>query len=79
MTSLMYRKLELLFCYIFPWWQPELTRRVCHFDVANGPFKCHFGALMWLHGTLKKSSWTFVESCVDFEVAHLLPYGRFLS
>ena len=20
---------------------------VCHFDVASGPFKCHFGILMW--------------------------------
>jgi len=27
-----------------------------------------FWCLMWLHGTLKKSSWTFVESCAD---AHL--------
>jgi len=44
--------------YIFPWRQPEWTGRVCHFDVASGPFKCHFGALMWLHVTLKNSSWT---------------------
>jgi len=31
---------------------------VCHFDVASGPFKCHFSALMRLCGTSKKSSWT---------------------
>jgi len=29
--------------------------------VASGLSKCHFGALMWLHGTLKKSSWTYVN------------------
>jgi len=29
----------------------------CHFDVASGPYKCHFGALMYLPGTLKQSSW----------------------
>ena len=55
MMSLTYCKLELLICLHFPWQQPELTRRVCHSDVASGPLKCHFSALMWLHGTLKNS------------------------
>ena len=29
-----------------------------HFDEVSSPFKCHFSALMWQHGNLKKSSWT---------------------
>jgi len=33
-----------------------INKEGCHFDVASGPFKYHFGALMWLCSTLKKSS-----------------------
>ena len=29
---------------------------MCHFDVASGPFKCHFGTFMWPCGTLEKCS-----------------------
>jgi len=28
----------------------------CHFDAASSSFMCHISALMWLSGTLKKSS-----------------------
>jgi len=35
-----------------------INKGACHFDVASSPFKCHFGALIWLSSTLKKSSWT---------------------
>lgn len=34
----------------------ELNKGMYHFDVASGPFK-YIGALMWLNGTLKISSW----------------------
>jgi len=23
--------------------------RACHFELASGTFKCHFGALLWPH------------------------------
>ena len=42
MLSLPYRKLA--------------TKEGVCFDVASGPFKCHFGTLMWPCSTLKKSS-----------------------
>jgi len=54
MMSLTYCKLELLICLHFPlvatrracipWWQPG--GHACYFDVASGPFKCHFGSFM---------------------------------
>ena len=44
----------LLLIYLqFPMVATGITRRARHFDVASGPFKCHFSALMWLRGTLK--------------------------
>ena len=33
--------------------QLESIKRVCPFDVADSPFKCRIGALMWLSGTLE--------------------------
>ena len=36
----------------FPWWQPESTGGVCHFDVDSGSFMCDIGTFMWLSGTL---------------------------
>ena len=52
--SLTYGELELLICLHFPMAE---TRRACYFDVASSPFKWPGGALIWPHGTLKKSSW----------------------
>ena len=56
--SLMSGKLELLMFFTFSHGGERNKQGGCVTDVASGPFKCHFGALMWLHGTLKKSSWT---------------------
>jgi len=33
------------------------NKGVYYFNVASGLFKCHFNVMMWLHSTLKKSSW----------------------
>ena len=58
MTSLTYHKLELLICLYFPMAATRINKEGVSLDVASSPFKCHFGALMWPCGTLKKSSWT---------------------
>ena len=39
-----------------------------HFDVASGPFKCHFGALMWPHGA--RAFGTQHLSIVNITVLH---------
>jgi len=44
--------MELLICLHFPMaaaWNKQEGY------VASSPFKCHFDALIWLHGSLKKS------------------------
>jgi len=55
MRSLTYRKLELLIYLHFPMAATRINKESVHFDVTSGPFKCHFGALMWPCGTLKNS------------------------
>ena len=65
----MYSKLELLICLHFPM---AATRRVCNFDVASSPFKCHFSALMWPCCTLKKSYWKYEEFLNHIECSDVL-------
>ena len=43
-------------------------RRACHFDVASGHFKYHFGALMWPCSALKKPSWTLKKETIINQV-----------
>ena len=53
--SLASGKLELLICLHFPMAAARIKQG--GHDVASGSFKWPGGALMWPHGTLKKSSW----------------------
>ena len=45
--ALTYGKLELLISLHFPMAATGINKRVCHFDVARGPFTWPGGALMW--------------------------------
>jgi len=43
--------------YFFPIVATGINMEVCHFDVASGPFKCHFIAVM--------STWYFEEILLE--------------
>ena len=40
--------------------------------MTSSPFKCHLGALMWPHGTLKKSAWQMEELIKNIEYSDVL-------
>jgi len=46
-------------CLHFPMVASAINKEGVSLDMVSGPFKCHFGALMWPRGTLKKSFNTY--------------------